>query len=375
MKQATDTTAKRLLSLDVFRGITIALMIIVNNQGDWSSVYPFLKHAAWHGWRGADIVFPFFLFAVGMSIPLAFSSKIEDGTPKKTLSLKILKRTGLLVLLGIILNLFPHFNFPSMRIPGVLQRIGLCYLLAALSFLYMKRSHQWIISLIILAGYGALLLFIPPPGSPAPGFAPAANWCLYLDRLILAGHTYAHAPVPGFDPEGILSTLPAAISAMTGIFTTHLLRSDIPEKMKTIRLVAAAITCTVAGLALDCWIPINKNLWTPSYVLFMTGLALALLSLLRWIIDSKGFSEWAMPFTVLGANALTAYILSSALGKFLAVTAMPGTAVTMKAMIYRNLYAPWLEPCAASLGYALGFLLLWVLAMAVLYRKKVFIKI
>ncbi len=375
MKQATDNTRKRLLSLDVFRGMTIAMMIIVNNQGDWSGVYPFLRHAAWHGWHGADIVFPFFLFAVGMSIPLSLSSKIEDGAPKKALILKIPRRTGLLVLLGIILNLFPNFDFAAMRIPGVLQRIGLCYLLAALSFLYMKRTYQWIIALTILAGYGALLLFIPPPGSPAPGLALDANWCLYLDRLILAGHTYEHAPVPGFDPEGILSTLPAAVSTLAGVFTADLLRSGIPEKVKSVLMIAAAIICTAAGLALDRWIPINKNLWTPSYVLFMTGLALAHLSLLRRIMDTKGFSKWAMPFTVLGANALTAYILSSALRKFLAVTTMPGTAITMKAMIHRTLYASWLEPCAASLGYALGFLILWVLAMASLYRKKVFIKI
>jgi len=377
----SSTATGRLRSLDVFRGITIALMIIVNNQGDWSHVYPVLKHAAWHGWSGADFVFPFFLFAMGAAVPLSISSKLESGAPKGSLALKILRRTALLLALGIILNLFPRFDFAAMRIPGVLQRIGLCYLLAGLAYLYLPRRGLWILATVILAGYGPLLLFVPPPGSASPALDPGANWCLYLDRLLLAGHTYEHAPVPGFDPEGILSTFPAAVSAMTGLFAVNLLRACMPGGKKIIVLTAAALACTALGLVLNQWLPINKNLWTPSYVLSMAGPALALTALLHWIVDMRGKSSWALPFTVLGANALAAYILSSALGKFLALTPLPGTETpgmaspAIKIIIYRTLYASWLDPYQASLAYALGFLLLWVPVMAIMYRKRIFIRI
>lgn len=368
----------RIHSIDIFRGLTIALMIIVNNQGDWSHVYRVFRHAAWHGWSGADVVFPFFLFIMGVSISYSFSSGLRLTGRKPFLMGKILKRTLILVTLGLLLNLIPEFDIATVRIPGVLQRIGLCYCFGAVSFLFLTGRGRWISAIGILVLYGFLLKYITPGGIGEGTLEPDGNLCHIVDRALFPGHTYEHATVRGFDPEGLLTTLPAVASTIGGILAGDVLRRKGPLRNKCFILGAAALLCIGAGLLLDRWIPINKNLWTPSYAVFMTGCALGLMVFLWWLVDVKGAVKWGMPFSVLGLNAIAAYILSSAAGKIMVhvqVMQEGGGAVTVKALMYQGLFAGWLSPFHASTAYSVAFLAFWIAVMYLLYRKNIIIKI
>lgn len=367
----------RLISLDAFRGVTIAAMILVNNQGDWGHVYPVLRHASWHGWLGADIVFPFFLFAVGASIFLALQSHRNSGmSPDKTFP-SVLRRTVILIALGMLLNLFPFFNLSQARIPGVLQRIGLCYCFGAVIFLYCTDKLQIIISIALVAVYGALLFWVTPSGLGHGSLEPCCNLPGFIDSIIFPGHTYEHAPAPGFDPEGLLSTIPAITSTMLGVFAARRICSHITESRKMVGLIAGGAVMIAAGLLLDYIIPINKNLWTPSYVLFMGGMAVVVLSLLYYLCDIKKNSIITSPFLVLGRNAIAVYILSSIAGKAMISIMVPfGNAeVPVKTFIYTMLFASWLDPFVASLLYAVLFLILWFLIMYILYRRRIFINV
>ncbi len=368
----------RIHSIDIFRGLTIALMIIVNNQGDWSHVYRVFRHAAWHGWSGADVVFPFFLFIMGVSISYSFSSGLRLTGRKPFLMGKILKRTLILVALGLLLNLIPEFDIATVRIPGVLQRIGLCYCFGAVSFLFLTGRGRWISAIGILVLYGFLLKYITPGGIGEGTLEPDGNLCHIVDRALFPGHTYEHAPVRGFDPEGLLSTLPAIASTIGGILAGDVMRRQEPLRNKWFILGAAALLCIGTGLLLDRWIPINKNLWTPSYAVFMTGCALGLMAFLWWFVDVRGAVKWGMPFSVLGLNAIAAYILSSAAGKIMVhiqVLREGGGAVTVKALVYQGLFAGWLSPFNASTAYSVAFLAFWIAVMYLLYRKNIIIKI
>ncbi len=368
------TNNNRLLSLDVLRGLTIAGMILVNNQGDWSCVYPALAHAPWHGWLGADFVFPFFLFVMGASLYFSLSARIKAGPPRPRLALTILRRSAVLILLGLLLNLFPSFDFASVRIPGVLQRIGLCYCFASLLFLYTGRRVQVIITLMLLALYASLLLFVTPQ-SPGPGsLEPCCNLPGYVDGMLFPDHTYEHAPAPGFDPEGLLSTLPAMASAMIGVFAAAGIRAGSRARHA---LPLAGIVMTAAGLALDPLMPINKSLWTPTYVLFTGGAAIVLFYLSDLLFIGRRFERAAVPFLVLGRNAIAVYLLSSMAGRAMVsiFITVDGAGLSVKELLFRSLFAPLAPPCAASLIYATVFLLAWIGIMYILYRKRIFISI
>ena len=360
----------RILALDVFRGLTIAGMIIVNNQGDWSHVYRPLRHAAWHGWYLADLVFPFFLFIMGVSLAVSLGKRMGDESVRTGLHGRILRRTLVLVALGLALNLIPAFDWTAFRIPGVLQRIGLCYLICALLYVHLGTRGFWIAALTLLAGYTLLMELVPVPGFGAGIWEPRANLPGYLDSLILGAHTYKHAPVRGFDPEGVLTTLPAAVSALAGVLAGEWLRSERTLGEKLRGLLSAALICLLAGTILDRWIPINKNLWTPSYTVFMTGMALFLLVFCLWLIGGKGMRRWSFPFEVLGLNAILAYLLSSALGKL-----MIAASWHLKEKIFSSFFLPIAGGEAASLLYALAYLLLWTGVCALLYRFRIFLKI
>ena len=368
---------KHLQSLDVFRGIAIAGMIIVNNQGDWSHVYPAFRHAAWHGWYGADIVFPLFLFAVGASIFFSFMRGSGDCASRNAIFFKVLRRTVILIALGLFLNLFPFFDFSTVRIPGVLQRIGLSYFFAAVLVLFTGPKTQKAVTLFLLVLYGALLMCVTPSGIGRGSLEPCCNLPGYVDSLLLPGHTYELAPVPGFDPEGILSTIPSIASALIGVFAASLVHAAIQGKRNIWIAPGAGAAAVLAGLALNAVLPINKNLWTPSYCLFMGGLAIILFSLCSYLCDRKRYRRAFLPFTILGRNAIAAYLLSSLAGKaLLSINMTRGeTAVPLKTIIFQSVFAPWFEPAAASLLYAVSFLLIWLGVMYLLYRKGVFIKI
>lgn len=380
--QPDNPAPARVLYIDVFRGMAIALMIIVNNQGDWGHVFRIFRHAAWHGFLGADIVFPFFLFIMGASIPMSADTHLKKGNSKCSLTIKMIRRALILIALGIFINLLPRFEFSTVRIPGVLQRIGLCYGAAGLIYLFLKPRGRWIAAASIMALYAAALLFIGPAGFGMHPLAPEHNICYLIDITLFAGHTYAHAPVSGFDPEGLLSTFPAIVSTMAGFFAAGYLgraAEKSPEKRRKTHTVmlSASLASAVSGIAISPVIPINKNLWTPSYVLFTAGIATALFVFLKILDDNGRISGWSLPLRWLGTNPLFIYIASSAVGKILANTSLTlqtGT-MTIKGFIFTTLFSSWLPPHSASFAYAFAFLIVWAACAGILYRKGIVIKV
>ncbi len=370
-----NTTAPtRAPHIDIFRGIAIALMIIVNNQGDWGNVFRIFRHASWHGFLGADIVFPLFLFIMGASLPLSINTQLSYGISRGALTVRILRRTAILIAIGIVINLLPHFNIATVRIPGVLQRIGLCYGAVGLIYLFMKPRSQYIFAATIMTLYTAALLFIGPDGFGLHPLTPEDTICYMIDRTLFAGHTYAHAPIAGFDPEGLLSTLPAIVSTMVGFFVSDVrTKRGNTERTEAI-LLGVAIASMIAGIIIAPVLPINKNLWTPSYVLLTSGISICIITILKIIEDRGKTGAWSQPFRWLGTNSLFIYIASSAAGKILAtVSSYSGT--TIKEMIFAKLFAPWLSPSMASFMYAFAFLIVWITCAGILYRKGIVVKV
>ena len=371
--------SKRLVSLDAFRGITIAAMILVNNPGTWNAVYKPLQHAHWNGWTPTDLIFPFFLFIVGVAIVFAFSKRLTLGQTKKDLYLKIVRRTLILFGLGLFLNGFPFFNLSTIRIPGVLQRIAITYFFASIIYLNFDIKAIYYITFGILAVYWIIMKTIPVPGYGAGVLEPVGNLCWYIDSHIFRGHTWAGAPASGFDPEGLLSTLPAISSVLFGILTGNYIKRKINEYEKVSSLFVWGFFAVIGGYIVSIWFPINKNLWTSSYVLLTTGMALIFLATCYWLIDIKGYKKWSVPFLIYGSNAITVYTLSGIIARMLIflfkVKLSDGEVITLKAYLFRTLFASWLPPHQASLAYAIVYDLILLGFMTILYKKKIFIKV
>lgn len=375
--------SERLVSLDVFRGITIMGMILVNNPGTWSAVYPQLLHAEWHGCTFTDLIFPFFLFIVGVAISYSLTKRKAQGGSMKSLYLNILRRTIILFLLGIILNGFPfgllfghQFSWETLRIPGVLQRIAIVYFISAFLFLTTSTKFQYWFTGFILILYTALMSLIPVPGVGYANFEPAKNLSAWIDQIILGSHVWSGTKL--WDPEGILSTLPAIGSAMLGIFTGNWLRKETEQKEKVIYLFIWANVLMLAGWIWSFWFPLNKNIWTSSYVLYTGGLALHFLAFCYWFIDVKKVTWWTKPFLVYGMNAITVFFLSGILGRIMYLikwTSEDGKVFTLKSYIFETFFLSWLEPINASLGFAIFYILFWLALMWILYVKKIFIKV
>lgn len=384
-KDAAHTPAGRLVSLDAFRGFTIAGMILVNNPGSWSYVYPQLRHAEWNGWTFTDWIFPFFLWIVGVAMTLSFSRRMAQGSTKGKLVLHTVRRSAILFLLGLIMAGFPFgllfdhvFSFSTIRIPGVLQRIGVCYFFASMIFLYTGVCGQVIWTVALLTVYWLLIKLVPVPGYGAGVLEPIGNLAWYIDSNLLRGHTWSAAPVPGFDPEGILSTIPAIATTLFGVLTGHWLRSNRSKEEKTAWMFVAGNACLLLGSILDMWLPINKNLWTSSYSIFMTGWALICLATFYWLMEVKGYTKWAKPFVVYGMNAIAVFFLSGILARILMlikVTAADGSAVALKNYLYQNIFQAVAGPMNGSLLFAISYVVFWWAIMAILYRMKIFIKI
>ncbi|MEE4312080.1 MAG: DUF5009 domain-containing protein [candidate division KSB1 bacterium] len=373
-----ELSSKRLVSLDAFRGMTIVGMIMVNNPGSWKYVYSPLLHAEWHGWTPTDFIFPFFLFIVGVAMAFSFGVRIERGDSHTQLLKKVISRTLKIFLLGLFLNYYWTFDLETVRIPGVLQRIALCYLFASIIMLKMNKRWQIWTTVIILIGYWAALKLIPVPGYGAGLLTAEGSLPWYIDSNLLEGHTWRGAPFPGFDPEGLLSTIPAIASVMLGVFTGDYLRSERSEMEKAAGLFFWGSVAMVAGVAMAIWMPINKNLWTSSYVVFMAGMALSFLAFCYYLIDLKGYKKWAFPFVVFGMNAIIAFFTLSLFGKTLAywsITQSDGSEISVKSMIYQNLFQPWAGDYFGSLLYPVVMNLIWFGFLYVLYRKKIFIKV
>src|SRR5688572_8139838 len=370
-KTATVSATERMISLDVFRGITIAGMVLVNNPGTWEHIYGPLQHASWHGWTPTDLVFPFFLFIVGVAITLAFGSRVETSRTKRNLYLKIIKRSLIIFAIGLFLNGFPYFNLSELRIPGVLQRIAVCYLIASFIFLNTRVRTQLAITVALLLIYWILLKLVAAPGFIAGDLSKEGSLPSFVDRVVFGKHVWAQAKV--YDPEGLLSTVPALATTLMGVLTGHWLRTRKSPHEKVAGLFLGGAICVALGWAWNSFFPINKALWTSSYVLFTGGLALQFLALCYWIIDIKGYRRWAKPFEVFGVNAIALYVGAGIMAELLGVIKVGGR--PLGGWIYQNLFASWASPVNASLAFAISFVLVWLFFMWILYKRKIFIKI
>jgi predicted acyltransferase len=377
---AARPPAGRLLSLDVFRGATIAAMILVNNPGDEPVAYWPLLHAEWNGWTPTDLIFPFFLFIVGVSMAFSFSSRLQRGTPRRELLNHVLWRGAILFALGMFLNGFPnHYQLSSWRVYGVLQRIAICYVISAMLALWTGRRGQIVAILGCLLGYWVLMRFVPVPGFGVPthGFPlldPDRNLVAWLDRKLLMGHLYEVTR----DPEGILSTIPAIATSLLGLLTGEWLRSARSARAKALGLAVWGVMGLVAGEVLNGWFPINKKLWTSSYVIFTAGFALVCLAACYWILDVNQWRRWATPFLVFGTNAIAAYAFASIMAHSIGrveVQLADGSPVSWQELVYQRVFSGLGSPPQASLLYAIVFVAFSWVATWVLYRKGIFVKI
>jgi predicted acyltransferase len=383
---------QRIESLDVFRGLTIAGMIVVNDPGTWSATYWPLAHAdelmsehgaewypgkAWvdaNGWTPTDLVFPFFLFIVGVSMVLSFAARRARRDSRRTLLRHAAWRSALILLIGWFIHLQPYFNFSRMRYPGVLPRIAVVYFCASLITLWTARRGRiaWIAGL--LAGYYVVMRFIPVPGcDPAGWMTQHCSLAGWLDRKLMLGHLYR----ADFDPEGVLSTFPAIATTLLGTLVGEFLRGSATLARKVRGLILAGAAGVVAGYAWHPFFPIYKPLWTSSYVLFTAGAGCLLLALCAWLIDMHGWRAWDRPFLWLGSNALLMYALSTFFAKagiIFKVSAGLGQ-IGVQAWIYNHWFAPLAQPKIASLAYALCYLGLWIAVAWWFYSRRIFVKV
>ena len=443
----------RLISLDVFRGMTIAAMVLVNNPGTWSHIYDPLEHASWHGLTPTDWIFPFFLFIVGTAIPIALGKRIEEGVTGKVYY-KIVSRALMIFALGLSMSVIPFFQFAAtdapdslkmliwlamtggllflllrnfkiagvliglsivgiiglnlggynvvpynlgtMRIPGVLQRIAVCYLIVSIIFLHTSWKQQLGIAGFLLLGYWLIMTVIPVPGCEVTTIDDkACNLAAWLDRTIFTeDHIWRSAKV--FDPEGILSTIPAIVTTISGVLTgTWLIHRDnvhsnvdetdgqspatVYSSLNRVSgLFFFGVMILAVGYIWNSYFPMNKALWTSSYVLVTSGLALLCLSSCYWLIDIKGYKAWAKPFVIFGMNALPLFVFSGIFARMIGayrVTGADGQPVAIQKWIFDNIFMSVAQPIDASLMYAISFILLWLFLMWLLYRKNIYIKV
>lgn len=381
--EAKQIRAERIQSVDVFRGLTIALMILVNNNGDFRSTYWPLLHSEWNGWTPTDLVFPFFVFIVGVSMVYSFRSRLARGDSKSAILMHAFRRAAILFAIGVLLiNSFPdHYDPSHMRIYGVLQRIAICYLVAAVFVLWTGIEGKIAAIGVCLIGYWILMRYLPVPGFGVPThniplLDPDRNWAAWLDRKLLMGHLYEGTR----DPEGLLSTIPAIGTVLFGVLTGEWLRSKASAGKKALGMLIFGVVGLAAGKFFNIWFPINKKLWTSSYVLFTAGFALVVLALCYWLLDVRKLrGRWTMPALVFGMNAIAAYTLSEMLAAGLdswILNASAGGETSMQELIYRRLFAfSGISTPNTSLAYAIAFVLVCWLAMLILWRKKIFLKV
>lgn len=378
MQNSTLKTNKpRLLSLDVFRGITVAAMTLVNNPGSWGHIYPPLEHAEWNGATPTDLVFPFFLFIVGVSIVFSMESKKEDATQRKKLLINVIRRGVILFVLGLLLNLFPAFEFSTVRIPGVLQRIAVVYLLTGLLYLYQNKKTLSIIFWVILIGYFLVMTFVPVPGVGHANLNPETNLGAWIDRLILTeAHLWKSSKT--WDPEGILTDIPAIATCIFGVLIgTFLKRKDKEDAQKVSWLFSVGILATIAGLIVDLFFPINKALWTSSYVLYAGGLATIGFTLLYWLVDVQGYRRFTTFFVVFGVNPITVFFLSGIIPRIMSriTLTLHGEPVDSKTYLYETFFTPYFSPINASLAGGLTYVLIWFVILWLMHRKNIIIKV
>ena len=360
----------RLVSLDFFRGITIALMIVVNTPGSWSHVYPPLLHADWHGVTPTDLVFPFFLFIVGVSIALAYA-RYKDGTdiPPRTYT-KIVKRTALIFALGVFLALFPKFDFAQVRIVGVLQRIALVFGICAILYLKTPWRTQLFVGATCLIGYYIVMCFVPFGASAAGTLEPGDNFAAWVDSYITPGRMYRKT----WDPEGLFSTIPALGNAIAGMLVGRLILDKVlTQAHKIIWIFVLGLLWFSLGYMWDYIFPANKHIWTSSYVLWTVGLASMILAASMWLIDECGYRSWTKLGVVFGMNAITAYVLHGIIWRIFQIDILGERGIQQLWM--QGGIDLGLSPKLVSFGWAMAYMLLIYLIVWVMYKKKVFLKL
>jgi predicted acyltransferase len=339
-------------------------MIMVNNNGS-SAAYPQLKHAVWHGWTFTDLVFPFFLWIVGVSITLSFAKRVDRGDDRRKLLIHVLKRSALIFLIGLLLNGFPYYNLATIRIPGVLQRIAVCYLIAASIFLFTKSTAAriwWTAG--VLASYWVLM-------AAGGDWTIENNFSKYVDGLFLGNHMYSQTRT--WDPEGIVSTLPAVANTLLGILCGEVLRARLSAEQKTSWLFLTGNCLVLAGLLMSTWMPINKMIWTSSYAVFTSGLAFVVFAGTYWLVDVQRWNRFAKPFAVYGLNALALYVLSGLFARMLSLIRVGDQ--SLRAFIWRNFYEPVAPAPEASLLFAISHSLLFLAVAYWFYRKNWIIRV
>ncbi|MDE2804533.1 MAG: DUF5009 domain-containing protein [Gemmatimonadota bacterium] len=378
----TAPSPGRLMSLDAFRGLAVAGMILVNNPGSWSHIYGPLRHAPWHGATPTDLVFPFFLFAVGVSLSFSFAARTARGDSRRDLWTQVVRRALVIYGLGLFMAAFPGFDLATVRLVGVLARIALVYLVAGTLVLCLSRRAVCAVMLALLFGYWALMAWVPVPGFGPGDLSPEGNLAAHLDRMILGVHMWSGGGGV-YDPEGLLSTLPAVSTTLSGLFTGDYLRVRRAAGDSGLgpprHLAAAGAVLVLAGLVWDILFPINKPLWTSSYVLFTTGWALVVLASLYWLIDVRGWRAWARPFLVYGMNAITVFVASGLVAKVLVRWRVPAGSGDATTSLYNRIYeigfASWAGPLNGSLAFAWATVLLWLAILWVMHARRIFIKV
>jgi len=392
---------ERLLSLDVFRGITIAGMLLVNDPGNWSAIFPPLEHAEWNGWTPTDLIFPFFLFIVGITTHLSLSSRRARGDNDSAIVKQILRRGIIIYLLGFAMAMFPFFQWGTIdaiphatvldriifriehvRILGVLPRIAIVYICAALLTLRTTLKQQIIIIAGLLFGYWFAMTLIPVPGEGVIGGlllnTHDRNLAAYLDRLILGtNHTWIGSVT--FDPEGPMSTIPAIATSILGVIAARWIAvTEKPLLERITGLFAVGAIGMMVGLMWNWAFPINKNLWTSSYVIFTAGMACVALATIMWIVDYCDVKWWTKPFVIFGVNPILAYVGSGVMARLIYTlwhVSYHGKSTAIQDAIYQAVFLPWLPPRVASLAFAIAFVLLWYGILVVLYKRNIVLKV
>lgn len=363
------TSSQRLLSLDAFRGFTIAAMVLVNDPGDWGHIYPPLEHASWNGLTPTDLIFPFFLFIVGISIVFAYNKRIEAGAKPSGMYKKIFFRSIKIFAVGVFLYLYPDFNFAEMRIAGVLQRIAVVFLICSILFLNTKWKTQVITGAVILIAYWLAMTLIPTPGFDKVMFEPGANLAAWVDSILLPGRMWNQT----WDPEGLLSTLPAIATGISGLLAGKILISKMESDRKIIWLFLGGFSLYLLGIMWGWIFPLNKNLWTSSYVLVTSGLGSMTLASSIYFVDVLKYTKIAQFGIIYGSNAITVYALAGLLSPLFYGISIGGNSLNVHFTTMLN--NAGFSPEFSSLMYALIYVGINFIPAYILYRKKIFIKL
>ncbi len=356
----------RLVSLDAFRGVTVASMILVNNPGSWEHTYSQLLHSPWHGWTFTDFVFPSFLWIVGVSITFSVGKRKDQGVASSAILWRVFRRSLLLCFVAYAINGFPAFHYSYFRIPGVLQRIAICSFVASAIFLFANTRTIAYLLLTLLTTYWVIMTLVPVPGFGAGVLTPEGNFARYLDSWFLTGHMWSQTRT--WDPEGLFSTVPALATTLFGVLIGKFLHTEKLPEEKTGWLFVSGCGLLFAGLVMNIWLPINKNLWTSSFSVFMAGLSTVVFACFYWLVDVQRYHAWAKPFVILGMNAIAAYVFSSAIEQLVEYFRIGRT-------IYQSAFAPLASPKNASLLYALANVIVVYAFSYALFRRRWFLRL